>query len=183
MSAGNGCIMRLAPVPMFYWPDHLRAIEYSGLSSRTTHGAKDCLEACRLFGSILISALNGGPKDHVLFKHDDVGLLCTELETIAQGGYRTKTEAQIKGTGYVIASLEAALWCFFTTDTFRDAILRAVNLGDDADTTGAVCGQLAGAYYGIDAIPSSWRSRIAMRESMISLADRLHAATGGLTGG
>src|SRR5262249_10513488 len=147
-SAGNGCIMRLAPVPMFCYPDRDAAIRQSGESSRTTHGAPECVDACRLFGAILVKALSGAAKEEGLFGHGLTDGMTERIAVIARGDYRHKTEAEIEGTGYVVRCLEAALWCFLQTDLFKEAILRAVNLGDDADTTGAVCGQLAGAYYG-----------------------------------
>lgn len=66
--------------------------------------------------------------------------------------------------------LEAALWCFHATDNYRDAILTAANLGDDADTTAAICGQIAGAYYGYDNIPKEWRERISLKQEIKDLA-------------
>jgi ADP-ribosyl-[dinitrogen reductase] hydrolase len=176
-SAGNGSIMRLAPVPMFYFSDVEGGIRFSGESSRTTHGTAECIDACRLFGSMIISALSGNSKEDILFSHPFSGAgadgLSAKICDIALGKYRDKTEDEIKGTGYVVQSLEAALWCFLHTDNFRDAILRATNLGDDADTTAAVCGQIAGAYYGQSGIPEAWLARLVMREEIIRLADRL----------
>lgn len=84
-----------------------------------------------------------------------------------------KAESEIRGSGYVVASLEAALWCFYKTDSYRDAILKAVNLGDDADTTAAVCGQIAGAYYGESGIPSEWLEKLCMRDEIAEMADSL----------
>ena len=92
---------------------------------------------------------------------------------IARGSFRHKSEAQISESGYVIASLEAALWSFMRTDCFKDAVLTAVNLGDDADTTAAICGQLAGAFYGLSDIPASWLERLAWIERITALADDL----------
>ena len=80
---------------------------------------------------------------------------------------------EIKGSGYVIESLEAALWAFWHTDNFKDAILAAANLGDDADTTAAICGQLAGAYYGLDTIPKEWLAVLYHREDIEQLAIKL----------
>ena len=84
-----------------------------------------------------------------------------------------KAASQIRGSGYVVESLEAALWCFLHTDSFERAILDAANLGDDADTTAAVCGQVAGAYYGASGIPERWLRRLAMRQQIAELAERL----------
>jgi ADP-ribosyl-[dinitrogen reductase] hydrolase len=96
-----------------------------------------------------------------------------EVELVAAGSFLTKEPPEIRGTGYVVESLEAALWAFDRTDTFRDAVLAAANLGDDADTTAAICGQLAGAYYGASAIPDEWLEKLAMRERIEEMADAL----------
>lgn len=103
---------------------------------------------------------------------------------IACGACEGKPETAIRGTGYVVESLEAAMWCFMKTDSFADAILRASNLGDDADTTAAVCGQVAGAYYGASQIPAGWLRRLALMSEITKLADQLcfrHAASGPTT--
>jgi len=97
----------------------------------------------------------------------------TRIAEIAAGSFKRKAPPEIRGTGYVVHSLEAALWAFHRSTTFRDGALRAVNLGDDADTTGAVYGQLAGAFYGDDGIPDAWRSRVAGRTMIESFATRL----------
>ena len=172
--AGNGCIMRLAPVPMFCHPSREAAVELSAESSRTTHGAQECLDACRLFGDILFRALSGWPKDAVLDGGVPSAVTSPKIRAIAEGGYRGKPEDGVRGSGYVVESLEAALWCFYTTDSYRDAVLCATNLGDDADTTAAVCGQLAGAFYGEPGIPADWLERLARRDEIAALADRLH---------
>jgi ADP-ribosyl-[dinitrogen reductase] hydrolase len=176
-TAGNGSIMRLAPVPMYFFHDPAAAIYYAGESSRTTHAAIECIDACRLFAAILIKALAGQPKESVLFgPHFPPGVdttLAPTIQQIADGAYRDKQEDQISGSGYVVHSLEAALWCFWQTGSYREAVLRAANLGDDADTTAAVCGQLAGASYGAEAIPPPWREGLAKAEEIARLADRL----------
>ena len=93
---------------------------------------------------------------------------------MAGGSFRRKIENEIQGPGYVVESLEAALWALYRTDTFEEGALLAVNLGEDADTTGAVYGQLAGALYGEGALPARWREVLALRETIEELADRLH---------
>jgi len=177
-SAGNGCIMRLAPVPMYFWRDPEKAVGFSNLSSRTTHGAKECIEACRLFGWQLFKALNGSSKEAILFDNGKLTGLSEKVAAIARGEYRDKTDDAIHGSGYVIQSLEAALWCFLTTDQFEDAILTAVNLGDDADTTGAACGQIAGAFYGVEAIPVRWTEMLAMNDEIREMAEALRRGPG-----
>jgi len=176
-TAGNGCIMRLAPVAMRFFP-HLDTVEHFAIqSSRTTHGAEECIDACRLFSRIICRALLGEPKEEVL--SGDAGLVFASerLSAIAHALYRAKPEGQIRGSGYVSESLEAALWAFARTDNFKDAILTAANLGDDADTTAAVCGQVAGAYYGESGIPGPWLDRLAMRHEITKLADQLFLKT------
>lgn len=172
-SAGNGSLMRLAPVPLFFFPDRDAMIFYAGKSSRTTHGAQECIDACRLFASILYNALSDMDKERVLFEHDEAIIESSAVREILNGAYKGKIEDQLQGTGYVVNSLEAALWCFYATDTFREAVLKAANLGDDADTTAAICGQVAGVYYGIQVIPSSWKERIVMRFAIEKLSLQL----------
>jgi ADP-ribosyl-[dinitrogen reductase] hydrolase len=173
-TAGNGCIMRLAPVPMFFHADRAAAIEHSALSARTTHGATECVEAARLFGAVLHQALSGADKEAVLLGHGVEDLTSPAVGAIARGDYRARRAADIRGSGYVVESLEAALWCFWHTSSFEAAILRAANLGDDADTTAAVCGQVAGAFFGEAGIPPRWLERLVMRGFIAGLADRLH---------
>jgi ADP-ribosyl-[dinitrogen reductase] hydrolase len=95
---------------------------------------------------------------------------------VARGSFRRRRPPEIVGSGYVVRSLEAALWAFHTTDDFAAGCLAAANLGDDADTTAAIYGQLAGAYYGMEAIPADWHGIIAMRGLVLNLADALHTA-------
>jgi len=180
-SAGNGSLMRLAPVPMFFYPDREQALHYSVESSRTTHGALECLDACRVFGDMLVRALAGAPKGEVLFAGGTDAISSQTIVGIARGGYRDKASRDIRGSGYVVDCLEAALWSFHATDSFAAAILQAANLGGDADTTSAVCGQIAGAYYGEMGIPARWLERLAMRQEIATLADRLHEFGDGST--
>lgn len=171
-SAGNGSLMRLAPVPMWWFPDRDAMEHYAGESSRTTHGAAECVDACRLLARLLHRAFMGAPRDEVLFG-EPAFRGAPAIEALARGAYRDKPVTAIRGSGYVVESLEAALWCLWHTDTFEAAVLAAVNLGDDADTTAAVCGQLAGALYGVEAIPVRWRERLVMGPLLLDLADRL----------
>ena len=179
-SAGNGSIMRLAPVPLYYARNAREAIERSGESSRTTHGAVTCIDACRYFGGLLVGAVNGLTKEEILseryspfFEYWLDYPLSPEIDEVAAGSFKHKEPPDIKGSGYVVKSLEAALWAFYKTDSFRDGCLMAINLGDDADTTGAVYGQIAGAYYGEDGIPPDWKSKLVFRELIESFAESL----------
>lgn len=179
-TAGNGSLMRLAPVPLFFYPDSQAAIHYAGESSRTTHGAVECVDGCRLFAMLLLKALDGVTKLMILegsaLVEADAPPLAANIQALARGEYRHYPENRINGNGYVVNSLEAALWSFWRTDNFRDAVLCAVNLGDDADTTAAICGQLAGAYYGMSGIPTTWLERLTWRNEICNLADQLYAS-------
>ena len=173
-SAGNGCIMRLAPVAMYFADDEELAAEYSGRSCVTTHRAAECLDAARLLGRILSRALRGYDREALMHGLDRVELT-PAIASIARQVYRQKDEPAIRGTGYVVDCLEAALWCFTKTTSYEAAILRAANLGDDADTTAAVCGQIAGAFYGEQGIPPRWLEQLHRAAEIRSLADALFA--------
>ena len=179
-SAGNGSIMRLAPVPLFYAFFPEKAIKLSGESSKTTHQAETAIDACRYFGALISGAVRGKTKEELLSKrfclidgYWEKNPLVKEIDEIACGSFKEKHPPEIKGTGYVVKSLEAALWAFYHSTTFKDGLLMAVNLGDDADTTGAVYGQLAGAYYGYMSIPKEWRDKIALKKTIHEISIKL----------
>lgn len=176
-SAGNGCLMRLAPVALFYFPDQTLVQQGAIESSRITHAAQECLDASGLFGDMLWRSLSGASKKEILEGSDPDQIARMEsegLRAIAQGTYQTKQRDQIRGSGYVVESLEAALWSFWSTDSYEQAILAAANLGDDADTTAAICGQIAGAYYGESGIPPHWLTKLTMAEAIAHLAEELY---------
>ena len=180
-SAGNGSLMRLAPVPMFYAANAAEAIAMAAESSRTTHQAQEAVDACRYFAGLLVGALRGINKDTLLSAGycPVEGLLeraplAEQIERVAAGSFKDRNPPDIRGTGYVVQSLEAALWAFYRSDTFREGTLLAVNLGDDADTTGAIYCQIAGANYGVQSIPVLWRRKLAMSAELTFLADRIH---------
>ncbi|MEP0868547.1 ADP-ribosylglycohydrolase family protein [Trichocoleus desertorum AS-A10] len=181
-AGGNGSIMRLAPVPLFYATQPEEAIAKSAESSRTTHAAPTTIDACRYLGALIVGAVQGASKEELLADHYspisgswEANSLVPEIAEIASGSFKQRHPPEIQGSGYVVKSLEAALWAFYNSDSFQEGCLLAVNLGDDADTTGAVYGQLAGAFYGEAGIPAEWRSRLAYRELIESLAEKLLA--------
>lgn len=176
--AGNGSLMRLAPVVLYYHPDMTSVTRFAAESSRTTHAAAEAVDACRILATMIAVALDGRPRQAVLESVTDRGF-SERLCRIVDGEYRGRSATTIRGTGYVVDCLEAALWAFERTDTFEDAVLAAANLGDDADTTAAVCGQIAGAWYGAPEIPQRWLDRLAMRGEIEVLADRLMAGPPG----
>ena len=176
-TAGNGSIMRLAPIPMAVHGQPELLDQWCKDSSRTTHAASECLEACVLLGRMLQRALRGESKEQILFSEPSQDFSQTTIHLLAEGHYRAYAREDLRGSGYVIRSLEAALWCFWTTDSFEQSILTAANLGEDADTTAAVCGQLAGAHYGEIGIPSKWLSTLTQVEQIRLVADNLKSRT------
>ncbi|HGK7312927.1 TPA: ADP-ribosylglycohydrolase family protein [Aeromonas hydrophila subsp. hydrophila] len=192
MSAGNGSLMRLAPIVLFYSQHRVQrenALQYLlnmvALSSRTTHGEARAVAACQLMAlfidkALLIDPSQDAGKDAVLKLTESelsaLGVLPEEIDAIACGTYRHKTRHEISSSGYVVHSLEAALWSFWHSTTFAEGALLAANLGDDADTVAAIYGQLAGAYYGEDGIPASWRERLAWYDKISNMALTLHDA-------
>ena len=175
-TAGNGSLMRLAPVPIFCHAHGLGsavALQWARDSSRTTHGAAECLDACEVLALLLYELLEGVPKEAALENLKAHRVESRNVQRIIEGSYSGKTPAEVWASGYVLQTLEAALWSFHRTTTFEDAILDAVNLGEDADTTGAVCGQIAGAYYGVNGISAKWREQLAMGAEIENMASRL----------
>lgn len=182
-AAGNGSIMRLAPAPLFYARNPARAIDLAGDSSKTTHAAVAAVDGCRYLAALIVGAVNGAGKQALLDKHYSPlpgywrqHPLSPEIDELAGGSFKRKNPPDIQGSGYVVKSLEAALWAFYHSDSFKQGCLLAVNLGDDADTTGAVYGQLAGAFYGEQAIPKSWRARLKQGHLIGAMAEKLYNA-------
>jgi len=172
-AAGNGSLMRLAPIPIFYHADLSAGIEAARRQSQTTHGAAEPVDACAAYAELLIRAINGASKAEVLACV--IADLAPAIAAIIGGSWRDKSRDQISSSGYVVHSLEAALWCVGRSSSFREAVLLAANLGDDADTVAAITGQLAGALWGVDGIPADWRAKLAWRERIESLGLRLLA--------
>lgn len=180
-AAANGSLMRLAPVPIRWHRDLSEAADRSADSSLTTHPARRPVDACRVYGAMLAALIQGAHFAEVLapgfWKELDVGEpLDQEVETVLRGSWRGKDPSQVRGSGYVVAALEAAIWAVDGATDFRDAVLRAANLGDDADTTAAIAGQLAGARWGLSGIPADWVAITHEGERIASIAGLLHDA-------
>lgn len=171
-ASGNGSIMRLAPVPIAFahlYPAQVEILaERAEQSSVPTHASPICLSACRYLAVVLAALAHGADREEVLSPdwpiQTRLGALHPAVETLLRGSFREKEPSAIKGSGYVVESLEAALWAFHDARDFREAVLRAVNKGNDADTTAAICGQLAGAYWGESGIPEEWRTELARKD-------------------
>ncbi|CAF4162119.1 unnamed protein product [Rotaria sp. Silwood2] len=174
--ADNGVLMCLAPVPLFFFRCPEVAVEYSGISGQITHGDEKAYDACRYYGALIVAAILGEDKDQLISNtfYDNHRewfgdkTLHPEIMTIAQGSYKKEGGYQdgIRGKEYVVNSLEAALWAFWSDkNSFRIGALKAVNLSDDTDTTAAIYGQLAGAYYGYRKLPEEWLECIYAKET------------------
>jgi hypothetical protein len=131
-SAGNGSLMRLAPVVLAYRAMPGQALWYAGESSRTTHGAPAAIDACKLYARMILAALDGCSKEEILSQTLYLGSLVPEIAEVSNGSYKHKNPPAIAGTGYVVKSLEAALWAFYRSSSFGKGALLAANLGDDA---------------------------------------------------
>ena len=161
-NSGNGSIMRLAPVAIKYH-DSQHAINYLVDSSRTTHGSRQATSGCAALGMMLVELINGSSKEKALnIDFREMIELSPLIQKVVDGSY--KQEKTFTGSGWVVESLESALWAFNTSNSFEETVLKAVNLGNDSDTTGAVAGQLAGAYWGYDKIPQNLIDGLACKD-------------------
>jgi ADP-ribosyl-[dinitrogen reductase] hydrolase len=174
--AGNGSIMRLSPVAIFYHQDIDAAISAAKVQSSVTHNVVEALDACAYLAQIIVLAIEGLKKEEIFLLREQT--LITHLEikelTQADAAWKLKTEDQIRTLpGRALWSLEAALWVITHTNSFKDAIITAANLGGDADTVSAIVGQIAGALYGASSIPEEWRSQLTHAEAISRKAKAL----------
>ncbi|KAF8253512.1 ADP-ribosylation/Crystallin J1 [Wilcoxina mikolae CBS 423.85] len=184
---GNGSLMRVLPVALALWRTPEKAEEAAERSSNVTHPHKMCVEACRVYVRLVVGILRAADCGRAMVKEDLLRVVMNYpwenkklREVFGDGGFVRKREEEIRSSGYVLHTLEAALWCFFGTDTFEEGAVRAVNLGDDADTVAAVYGGLAGAWYGVDegfweGKVGVWRRGLVEREMVEGIAERLVA--------
>ncbi len=170
-ASGNGSLMRLAPVALRFWDDRALLDATAAEQSCTTHAAEEAVDACRAFAELLADAIAGSPRTGLLAPRHFEG--APAVQQILGGNWRGRPRDEISSSGYVIHTLEAAIWSVARTGDFRNAILLAANLADDADTVAAVTGQLAGALYGVSGIPRGWLDRIAWKDRLTDVAHRL----------
>lgn len=173
-AAGNDCLARLAPVVLYFYHLPRQLPELAERSALTTHAALESVECSRLFACMLLRALQGADKEAILSTEQKTVFCSLDVNHVSNGDYRSKPVAAISANRFAPESLEAALWCFANTDSYADAVLVAVNLGGSAGATAAICGQLAGAFYGVDAIPAQWLAKLAWREKIQALSDALY---------
>ena len=173
MTAGNGGLMRLAPVAIRFWNDRDRLTDVAARQSRTTHAAPEAVEACVAYAGMLADLIAGRPLEEVLASPNFQSE--SGIGQILAGSWRGKRRREVRASGYVAHSLEAALWSVGRSGDFRQSVLAAANLGEDADTTAAIAGQLAGAAFGAVAIPEPWRKRLAWSDQIQRVARELFA--------
>ncbi|MFN3686432.1 ADP-ribosylglycohydrolase family protein [Salinarimonas sp.] len=163
--SGNGALMRLSPVAIRHWRDPARLVRVAASQTRTTHGSPDTIAASEIYAELIARAIAGEPAQTVLK---------TPAAQRVQGGFLGLPRESVRGSGYVVHSLQAALWAVARTTDFRAAVLLAANLGEDSDTTAAIAGQLAGALYGACGIPTAWLDRLAWRGRIEEAAAALY---------
>ncbi|KAI9376460.1 ADP-ribosylation/Crystallin J1 [Aspergillus egyptiacus] len=175
---GNGSLMRVAPIALVYFRDMDRALSNAAGSSDVTHPYPTCAECCVVYTRLLVRILHGAGKEELageiggmVFNDEKLKQRLAGCKDLADWGRRKEDE--IDSSGFVVSTLDAALWAFFTTSSFESGALRAVNLGWDADTVGAVYGGLAGAFYGVEGIPERWVLGLKRREVVEEVAEGL----------
>jgi len=164
-NAGNGTLMRCIPVPLYY-KDFDKMVEITKAQSDMTHYNEEASDACIIYNTIIYNYLKGGDKIKTIEKavkgHD-------EYEKVFG-----MNKEELNPSGYVVDSLQCALWCFINNSEVEDIICEAVNLYGDPDTIGAIAGGLAGVYYGYSAIPERWREKLLIKKELVSLAGRIN---------
>lgn len=170
LSLGNGSIMRLASVPIAFY-EHENVCNYAKESSITTHSGEACIEACAFLTNLLINLFRGKDKDTAIEEASTIVILNQGIAVVTAGCSFKNEPPYIQGTGYVVKSLEAALWAFYKASSFEEAVMLAVNLGDDSDTTGAITGQMAGAYWGYSGIPQYLIDGLARKDMIDQYLD------------
>jgi ADP-ribosyl-[dinitrogen reductase] hydrolase len=181
---GNGSLMRILPLLFYIHDKHINfRFDTTRLISGITHGHIRSVVACFYYLEFARYIFLGKDKywayqtlknDLITFLHS-FSIDAEELDifnSLLKDNIFDKTRNEIKSSGYVIHTLEASIWCILTTEDYSDAVLLAVNLGEDTDTTAAVTGGLAGLLYGLESIPAEWRHRLARYNDIFELCTR-----------
>ena len=179
-SAGNGSLMRLSPVAVRYFHDRAIMTDIARRQSKITHGAIEAVDACIIFADLLADAIIGTPMPDLLAPRSVDA--APAVANVLAGSWQEKSRDEIRSSGYVIHSLEAAVWSVGNTNSFEDAVILAANLADDADTVSAITGQLAGAIWGEKAIPDRWLDCLAWHDRIEGAAESLFYAAIAETG-
>jgi len=171
-NSGNGSLMRLAPLSLYYYQDKDKLIDYSSKNSQTTHKSELAIDSCIYYAQLIAGAIQGRSKEELLSNEFvDTKDMRKEVIKVTNGSY--KEDKIYKPTGYVVDTLETALMAFYRFNSFEDGLLHVVSLGYDTDTIGAVYGQLAGAFYGYDTIPKRWTSSLMEHDMIYNIAENI----------
>lgn len=179
-SNGNGSLMRILPFALYsHFMDHSaqKTLDLAHTASTLTHAHVRSQMACGIYAVLLRCILHRGREGiknglcMAEYLYADEPQLATYARLFAPD-FADLPRDEIRSSGYVVDSLEAAVWCLMTTDSYRDCVLKAVNLGEDTDTIAAIAGGLAGALYGVDAIPAPWLEALIRRELMEEMCAR-----------
>lgn len=180
-SNGNGSLMRIHPFALmahYNRKAHTEWEEFIEKASSLTHAHERSKLACKIYTLVLFHLLDDPNKDSVALAlrraecHYRDSVEYNHYIRLFDGDFFKTAEKEIRSTGYVVDTLEAALWCLMTTSTYAECVLKAVNLGDDTDTVAAIAGGLAGALYGYDSIPQDWRNTLIKREYIEEMCER-----------
>ncbi|KAE8371305.1 ADP-ribosylation/Crystallin J1 [Aspergillus bertholletiae] len=180
-SSGNGSLMRIAPIGLALWRDPEAARRVAREQSRVTHPVLGCLEACEAYTLLVCGVLRGESKEQLCslineyrFTQSDLAQRLSQYKTLSD--WRAKSAPEMRSSGWVVDTLEVALWGVFKFDCWADGALAVANLGGDADTAAAVYGGLAGAFYGVEAIPSEWVAGMQNQGLIAEVAAKLAEA-------
>ncbi|KAI4178523.1 MAG: hypothetical protein L6R41_008355 [Letrouitia leprolyta] len=176
VQCGNGSLMRVSPIGLVFYEDLSKAAEHAALSSQVTHPYPTNAEACKLYTVLIAATFKDPTKAHLASKvagwtFQDPDLKSRFEKYTELASWREKDLASISSSGYVVDSLEASLWAFFTTNSFEEGALKVVNLGHDADTVGAIYGGIAGAFYGFEAVPEKWLKDLKARSTLDAVVE------------
>lgn len=173
-SVGNGGIMRLSPAVIAGGQNWPLARDIAIDQSYTTHAHPDCLEAAEILAGILWANINESDRPKPAGRLGDFKINSPRLVQVYNSEISHFPRDLIKSSGYAIDTLEAAAWAVDTSNSFEEAVLKAVNLGDDADTVGAVAGQIAGSKWGFSSIPEKWLEVLAWNCFLLETVDDLY---------
>lgn len=180
---GNGSLMRIMPVCLFNEIKHLSiedSIKNIHAVSALTHAHERSCIACGIYDFIIRELINKPHKSSVKASLDKAKNYYCDYEQffhynrIFEDNFANLDIAEIKSSGYVVDTLEAATWCLLNTENYKDCVLKAVNLGEDTDTVAAVAGGLAGILYGYDNIPTEWINALAKKEEILNMCDEFY---------
>jgi len=184
-SNGNGSLMRIHPFALFAIAKGMtlgQSLDVIRGGSIITHAHPRSIYGCGVYSMVLWDILRGADKAQIPSAIENASVLFDSIYPEESDHYEwafyknltTKIEDEISGSGYVVNTLEAALWCLLTTNSYKECVLKAVNLGEDTDTVAAIAGGLAGALYGYDSIPQEWKDTLIKREYIESLCEKAY---------